>query len=352
MNLKNENLKIVMYPHSESESNPYIDLLADALEEKGCKIWLQTRVDKTIPFHLIKNSRNSNILHLHWISGLYSGKTRIRFLIRTLLLIITLLVIRLRGIRIIWTLHNLIPHDVELLSFHVFARRLIAKCIHKIIVHSVPAKKEAIKCLGSKKKFQVILHGHYRDVYPNNISRKEAKIFLRIPSNKKVVLFFGAIKPYKGLENVIFSFKGYCKDLILLIAGNGESDYINILKKSLPLNVILHTEFIPNDKVQYYMNAADCLILPYRQNLTSGAAVLGLTFGLPIVCSNTVAFKHLINKKLCVPCDIGSPQSIYMAIQDILLFNREIFKKKCDDFLIQCSWNRIAEEHMKVYKIP
>ena len=330
--------------------NPYQVLLGNELEKKGCEVLRLSRVDKTMPFHLLKSCRTSNVLHLHWISGLYTGKSRLRFVIRTLLFCFTLLLLRIRGIRLVLTLHNLSPHDVELRSYHLIARRLIAICVHTIVVHSVPAKQMAINYIGSTNKFKVIFHGRYSDYYPNKVSKVEARALLNIHTNKKIVLFLGAIRPYKGIEELLLAAKELGKqNMVILIAGNGENHYLDLLRKDLPKNVILHRGFVADKKVQYYMNAADCLILPYRDSLTSGAAILGLSFGLPIVGTNTVAFKHLIDNKLCVACEPNDPKSISRAMQEVFSWNYSDFKKRCDDFLRECGWDKIAEEHLKAY---
>lgn len=345
---KNKKLAILIYPFVSG--NPYQSLLTEALEQSGTTVKLSSPVYETIPLHLLRISKNCNIVHLHWISHLYTGRTRFRFVLRTLLFCIILLWLRSKGIRLVLTLHNLIPHDAEHKPYHIFARRLIARCVHSIIVHSEPAKRKAMQHLHSQSKYIVIPHGHYRSFYRNNILRDEARSALKISLTSKVVLYFGSLRPYKGLEDILNSFGSYCKEgWVLLIAGFGKDQYVNHLRKLLPKNSALYARFVPDDKVQYYMQAADCLIFPYKESLTSGAAVLGLSFGLPIVATNNTAFEHLIRKKLCTPCDPTDAQNLYSAIEEVLSWNYDDFKTRCNRFLADCSWDKVAELHLAAY---
>jgi glycosyltransferase involved in cell wall biosynthesis len=145
----------------------------------------------------------------------------------------------------------------------------------------------------------VIPHGHYIDAYPNTVTRADARRARHLPltigrSSSTVFLFFGLIRPYKGLEELLPAFHSLGDaNAVLLIAGRSRpSDYAARLAAQAGPDprVVWHPHFVPNDEVQGWMNAADIVALPYRQITTSGAAMLAWSFGKPVIAPALPAF--------------------------------------------------------------
>jgi beta-1,4-mannosyltransferase len=347
-NIKND-YSVIMYPYSDT--NPYQYMLANALERKGYFVHKKNQVNSTMSFFLISYCPNNSILHLHWIGSLYEGRTIIRFIVRTIIFCITLVALRLKNVRIILTLHNLVPHDSSNIKCHLLARKVILKCVNDIIVHSEPAREVAIKYFGSENKYTVILHGTYRGYYKNGTTRDEARSLLSIPDKMKVILFFGAIKPYKNIEAIIRAADYFKSDnFMFVLAGNIDDHYKEQLSDKTSSNVLIFGSFVRDDMIQYYMNASDALILPYQHSLTSGAAILGLSYGVPIIGTNATAFEHLIKEDLCISCNPTEPKSISDAIKVILSWDKNAFKDRCDKYLSKCSWDDAANQHARLYR--
>lgn len=344
-------IKVLFYPYGEK--NPYQLFLAESLRQHGAHVSGHSRLDMTLPYlDLLRAGKGYNVIHFHWISGLYTGKTKLRFFIRTLLFATTIITFRFLGKRVVLTMHNLIPHETtNHIKWHVRSRRLISVLVNRIIVHSTYAAEETISSLKvSRKKLVVIPHGHYRDYYPDTISAQEARKILDIENNHRVVLFFGAIREYKGISEII----NYARtipqnDVTIVIAGNPDRKFDTSIFKELPSSVRLHLGFIPDRDVQTFFKAADCFLLPYRESLTSGAAMLGLSFYLPIVATNSPSFRHLIDIGLCAPCEPETPSSIHSAINDVLSWDRRDFRNNCDKFIETCSKDRIGQDHLQAY---
>jgi glycosyltransferase involved in cell wall biosynthesis len=341
-------IKILIYPLDSR--NPYQKLLSQWLQKNHeCTVYLKPRAYKSFPFHLISACRAYDVIHLHWIWGLYEAKTRTRMIIKSISVCITLLIIRLLHKNVVLTLHNLLRHDSAFPACELWSRKIIIKAVNRVIVHSNPSKEIAIQKFGSRKKFHVIPHGDFRRVYPNSVSKTEARAFLNIPEKKKVLLFFGILRPYKGLENLLLASRFIDQNVLLLIAGSGDDDYIKKLQDMANQNVILHSEYIPSENVQYYMNASDCMILPYRESFTSGVAVLSLGFYLPIICTKCTAFQHLVERELCIGFDSLKPDSITKALDTVCSWDKEVFRERCNAFLHDSSWENVSQAHAAVY---
>ena len=152
----------------------------------------------------------------------------------------------------------------------------------------------------------VIPHGHYIDAYPNTITRADARRALLLPSpltidnspltidHSLTLLFLGLLRPYKGLEELLPAFRSLPDPkAALLIAGRPRpSDYAERLAAQAGSDprVRWHPHFVPDGEVQRWMNAADAVVLPYRQISTSGAAMLAWSFGKPVIAPALPAF--------------------------------------------------------------
>jgi glycosyltransferase involved in cell wall biosynthesis len=150
----------------------------------------------------------------------------------------------------------------------------------------------------------VIPHGHYIDAYPNTITRADARRALHLPltinhspftiNHSPTLLFLGLLRPYKGLEELLPAFRSLPDpNAVLLIAGRPRpSDYAARLAAQAndDPRVRWHPHFVPVDEVQLWMNAADAVVLPYRQITTSGAAMLAWSFGKPVIAPALPAF--------------------------------------------------------------
>ena len=121
---------------------------------------------------------------------------------------------------------------------------------------------------------------------------------------KRRSLFFGNIRPYKGIEYLLAAFqlaRGQRADYRLIIAGEPKKGSESIGRdpaKRLGRNsrgqIILKIEFIPDEETELYLKAADVLVLPYKDIFQSGVLFLGYSFGLPVVATDVGSFREEI----------------------------------------------------------
>jgi glycosyltransferase involved in cell wall biosynthesis len=168
-------------------------------------------------------------------------------------------------------------------------------CDH-IFVHTEGMKTEMISEFGIlEDKISVIPFGINNTVPNTSLSRAQAKRQLKISKDDKVLLFFGNIAPYKGLEYLIAAFGGLLKrdrSYRLLIVGKpkGPESYWKKVRQSIASSgaqdrVIEKIEYVPDEETELYFKAADVLILPYTHIFQSGVLFLGYSFGLPAIAA-------------------------------------------------------------------
>jgi glycosyltransferase involved in cell wall biosynthesis len=143
----------------------------------------------------------------------------------------------------------------------------------------------------------VVPHGHYRQIYKNRCSREKARNRLDISPQARVILYFGQIRPYKNIGVLLKAFGQFLDpDAVLVIAGKASSPALQkeiVAAASSDPRVRLWMDFIPPRRVQYFFNVADLVVLPYRDVLNSGSALLALSFNRAVLVPDLGAMGEL-----------------------------------------------------------
>jgi glycosyltransferase involved in cell wall biosynthesis len=227
---------------------------------------------------------------------------------------------------IVWTVHNTYTHECKHPKLELFLRKYLSYTSKYIFCHSISAKKEISEEYRiNPSKIQVVPHGNYIGCYDNKIDMYESRKKLNISQNDFVYLFFGQIRPYKGLEDLIEVFNTLKADNIkLLIVGKPKDNNIENWIKSLSKtnrNIIPVLKFIPDADIQIYMNASDVVVLPFKKILTSGSAILALSFGKPIIAPNVASISEVLDNEGSIFYDSLNNQSLLEAMKKIQTLN-------------------------------
>src|ERR1051325_2198222 len=159
---------------------------------------------------LLANVKTGDILHIHWPSFLYydpsSSWNKLRALARFFVLYG---LVRLRGGRVVWTAHNLYPHDGGRDEWsHGLVRRFIAWSADLIIAHGPSAKAALQSEFGAAEdKIVEVPHGNWIGYHPHTVTKDVARHALGIPMSAYVYAIVGACRPYKNLEGLIAAFQ-------------------------------------------------------------------------------------------------------------------------------------------------
>ncbi len=167
-----------------------------------------------------------------------------------------------------------------------------------------------LKRFVKNKPAQFVPHPLY-DNFGEKISKEEARSKLKIKNEELIILFFGFIRKYKGLDILLKAMKilqsrsrferEKIENLKLLIAGEFYEDkknYTDLIEQlGIKDHLILHTDFIPDSEVKNYLCAADCVVQPYRNATQSGVTPLAYHFEKPMIVTNVGSLPTLVPDK-------------------------------------------------------
>ena len=290
-----KNIRIASYPATGFD-NPYHNLFYGALERYGIEHDTTYRYSNK---WLEENKDKIDFLHFHWVSYLYNNSSLKITIKEALKFILYLIKVRRSNIRIIWTNHNLFPHQSKSRIVDYIVRIFLIHLSDLIIAHTSESKKLLAKFFFRWRQVIIIQHGNYQKWYKNSTSREDARQQIKLPLDGFVYLLFGTLKPYKGIEQLIAAFSeiGDSKSYLLIAGRPYNTHYANKLKQLAEgnLNVKFEFGFIEDDIVHIYFNSADIFVLPSQNILTSGSLLLAISFGLPVLIPNKASLCEYIN---------------------------------------------------------
>jgi len=197
----------------------------------------------------------------------------------------------------------------------------------------------------------VVPHGNYIGCYPNQISRQRARQQLRLPHDAFVYLFLGLLRPYKGVEGLVWAFGKLEMPMgrLLIVGRISDASYrekILSLSQDNPA-IRLVPEFVPDEAVQLYMNACDVCVLPYRNITTSGAAMLALSFGRPVVVPAIASFPELITPETGILYDPSQPDALVSALEQA--GRRSWSEAEILEYVHQFDWDKLGPRLAALY---
>ena len=205
------------------------------------------------------------------------------------------------------------------------------------------------------KPAQFVPHPLY-DNFGEKISKEEARKKLSINRDDKVLLFFGFIRKYKGLDILLQSMKILKKDpatqnIKLLIAGEfyeDKNNYEQLLNDPLiKSNLIIHTQFIPDSMVKYYLCGADCVVQPYRNATQSGVTPLAYHFEKPMIVTNVGGLPSLVPDKKVGLVAEPEPNDIAEKIVTYFQLGENYFLPHLREEKKKYSWGNMVQAILK-----
>src|SRR5688572_14430084 len=229
--------------------------------------------------------------------------------------------------RVICIADNIVPHEKRP-GDNAFTKYFLKSC-DAFITMSDKVMND-LKSFEPGKPAQLVAHPLY-DNFGAAVPKTEARDRLGLPQNERIILFFGFIRKYKGLDLLLEAMsilqqpnlKPQTSNLKLLIAGefyeNEKQYHEQIEKLRIRDQLILRTGFIPDSEVPYYLCAADAVIQPYRNATQSGVTPLAYHFEKPMIVTNVGGLPSLVSNEKSGLIVEPDPASI---AQGILKFYR------------------------------
>jgi glycosyltransferase involved in cell wall biosynthesis len=286
------------------DPNPYQRLLYGELEKLGARVRFAGRLTPShtlnvllLPLELLFwRIRGTRVVHLHWVFGFaLTGASRMPTIRRfsQAWFLLWLWTVRVLRMRLIWTAHNVLPHD-RVFADDVAARVALVRRSDLVVAHGNHVLPELAACGAMPRRSAVIPHGPFPPTRPVSS--------LRVPGSTdggRHLLFFGRVHAQKGIEDLLAAFLGLpdgtgCR---LTVAGECRDPALRrrleTAATTQPGQITLRLRRIPENEVTDLLASADAVVLPFQQVTTSGSVVLALCHGRPVIVPDLVALRHL-----------------------------------------------------------
>lgn len=344
------------------EGNPYWSLLQMHLEREGVcfvgtedPMYLQWR-------WLVRHRRQVDVLHLHHFQHHYAAsdsplhgyarRVSLNALVRFLL---KLSLARLLGYRIVWTVHELYPHErLNPKWLERLTHLAVAHLASALIVHCQEARRSVSKEFYRRRNVYVTPMGSYVGVYPESISKQEARASLSLDEGARVYLFLGSLRPYKGLERLVKAFRSLPhKDIALVIAGRPWAAFSMDRLRALAEGddrIHLLPGFVPEEDLQRYFRAADLVVLPFEGVNTSASAHLAISFGRPVIAPALGCLPENIPAGAGILYDASDPDGLVNALRCSLAIDAKALGQRASEQARRLSWIVMARQTLQIYK--
>jgi glycosyltransferase involved in cell wall biosynthesis len=237
------------------------------------------------------------------------------------------------SIPIVYTVHNITRQDKPHENKTLYRRAY--QIADALICHGDEARSQLNKDFGVEaEKIFLIPHGPLFHELPN-VSVREARSILGLPTEEVLVLSVGVISGYKGIPFLLEAWKKLARSgtkAQLLIAGTGDPHLLNeisniVSREALNSSVHLWLRFIPVENLPLLYQAADILVYPYKAGTTSGALLAGLNYGKAIVATRLPFFcEYLTDRKTALLVEYGAAESLTSALRTLIEQPQERFR--------------------------
>lgn len=354
-------MKVLVFPYDQ---NPYIKQLYSYMKKAhDLEIrYFPTHMNPNrlvslvfMPFALVwLRIKGYSVFHLHFLYPfiLSSHKT-----FSFVYIILFCFLVRLLGYKFIYTVHDISPHEPQT-NNDLFITKFLCYMANHIVVISQQSIVELKKLGINQKNISIIPLGNYISTYPVNTNREEARQKLGLQPKSFVFLFFGLIRQYKGVSELLQAFEELVKehkDIQLVIAGDVQDfktgKKIEEFKKNHPQSIFHFNQYIKDEDVQYYFKSADIAVLPFQRVTNSSSVLLPLSLGLP-------ALYPLLGNLKDIPDGIGITYTTDNENNLTKAMRKAITNKGSIESLGQnglkyaqsLKWEDIAEEHYEIYR--
>ncbi|MEZ5098343.1 MAG: glycosyltransferase [Thermoleophilia bacterium] len=298
--------------------NPYQRLLYEHLAAEG----IELVPDGSLRLgQLVRSRRRVGYLHFHWPQSCYrrDGAAPLAWAAAGLFAV-RLAAARALGYRIVWTIHQPVPHESRRPRLDRLAAHALGRLATTRLAHDAATAAAARPVVGGRP-VTIVPHGSYVGVYPPGRSRDAVRADLGIEAGDVVFLAFGHVRAYKSLDVLLDAFARLeAPHARLVIAGLPVDDASARLVESAAARdprIVPVLRFVDDAEVTGLFAAADAAVVSRGDGGTSGSIVLALSLGVPVVAAALPAYAELLGGGAAGwAFAAGNPGSLRAALAD------------------------------------
>ena len=346
-------MRVVICPDFRA-TNPYQELLATAVSRQSITV-LWGGYGR---FALLKTLRQKpDLIHLHWTAPFWLDAHLQRSRLAALRFLAEILWIKQQGLKIVWTIHNLQDHERTNPPLEHRVNQQLCHLANQVIVPCRATAKSIRKTYRLPETFRpkmnIIGHGNFIGIYDNTMTQAAARQRLNLPLDALVFLFFGQIRSYKRVVELI---QAFCqleqKRAHLLIAGQPANPTITEALRHAHGNhprIHLYLAFIPDIDIQQFMNAANMVVLPFADIAASSSIILALSFGKAIMTPSLGCLPEILDTHGCLFYN-PAQETLLSVLQKSVTADWQSMGQHNLALARQMDWDDIGQQTVEVYR--
>lgn len=355
-------LSVLVTPH---DGPPYQELLYRGVEAAGVRV---RYAEGPTPSHTLNiflapvmltwcRVRGYQILHIHWVFQFsLPWATRSHWVKRMMEwwfgMYLRLAV--LLGYKIVWTAHDLLPHE-PVFANDARARDLLLSKASEVIALSESTAME-LRTLGARH-VSVIPIGSYAEPYPVKVTTEEARASFGFREDDVVITLVGKMEEYKGADLLLLAAAQLPESsrIKLLLAGScSDKSYLGELSRlanEATVTVVTHFQWVPDQDLARYLQATNIAAFPFREISNSGSVLLALSFGRPVIIPNLPALRD-IPSGTAIRFEQGADSLLAALIraEDLSAMEYRDMSEAALSWATRSDWESISRETIEAYE--
>jgi glycosyltransferase involved in cell wall biosynthesis len=350
---------VIFFPDDEA---PYLRSLSEALKTQGTPVDFWRGPTKSATVNIVLGPiwavflawRGVRIIHIHWTYPFSRSSGALGGRLARWWFGLFLKVAHVAGLKIVWTAHNVLPHEA-VFDDDVTARALLISHADAIIALSPVGAQEVTELFGVTK-IAVISHGPM-EIQPSAIGRDAARRALDV-NERPCFAFFGNLRQYKGLETLISVAELLGPSISVRIAGRGDATYVEQLTlmtasaNAAGADIQLRAQWQSESEVANLLAASDFCVFPFLRTDNSGSVLLALAAGVPVIIPDIPQLRHIENAGV-LRYDSTNPA---ISLRDVMAGASSMSATKVRNlgsaarkWALDFNWSDIAEETAAIY---
>jgi beta-1,4-mannosyltransferase len=335
--------------------NPYQQLYSDALESAGVNVSFGVRRRFFSITRSIGSGPKPDVVHIHWTHVFFCYGSPFVAFVRALLFLVDVAVTRARGVDIVWTVHNRWNHEGRYVWLDVLNSRVLGRIADSVIAACPAAAGEVRELFRlSERKVSVIPIGAYDGVSSASPGRNESRAALCLDSDATVFLFFGFVRPYKGILRLISEFESIEDGgARLCIVGRAlDEDFRRVIEEAARTDprIVTRLQYVSDLELEQWLAASDAVVVPFEDVLATSSVLRAMAAERAVIaprlgCVPSVLDDH--GGMLYDPKEEGAlGKAIRLALgADLEAMGKHNAVRAGSEF----SWERIAGETSALY---